>query len=116
VVTPFAAPQAVSTETPLFALTQFGDKFSDIVFTLRNHDAVNKAALYIDRSASGIVSAEDRQIVYISPLHERSFELRDVMWLYWGLSASGDPDAAFPSVNVSWQVLARIRAAPLRAM
>lgn len=107
--TPFAAPAAVSTETPLWALRELGDRFSDVVFTVRNHDAVNRAAMYVEQSESGSVNDEDREILYIAPLRERTFEFRDILRLMFGLTASGDPDAAYPTVNVSFQVLVRLR-------
>lgn len=109
VLTPFAAPQAVSTETPLMALTELGSTYGDLVFVVRNQSAGNQAAFYIDRSESGVVVDADRQTVYVPALSERRLELRDVLSLYWALSAAGDPDGGFPSVNVSWQLLARRR-------
>jgi hypothetical protein len=109
VLLPFAAPVAVSTETPLLALQSWGDRYSDLVVTLRNHDAVNRAALYVEQSESGVVNDDDRETLYVPALKERTIEFRDALRLWWGLAGSGDPEAAFPSVQVSFQVLARIR-------
>ena len=109
IIRAFATPVAVDSETPLLALTGLGLLYKDLAFTLRNHDAVNRAAMYIEQSESGSVSDEEREIVYVAALKERTYEFRDVLRLNWGLTASGDLDAAFPSVNVSWQVTGRLR-------
>lgn len=106
---PFATPTTVSTVTPLMALRTFGDRYVGLAICLRNYDAVNKAALYVDRSESGVAVEDDRQVLYVSPLKERVIEFRDIVRLWWGLSASGDPDAAFPSVQVAWQILGTTR-------
>lgn len=108
-ITAFTAPVTVSTETPLQALAALGRFYSDVIVTLRNHDGANKAALYVDQSESGAVTDADREVIYVDPLKERRVEYRDVLALMWGLSASGDPDGAFPSVNVSFQLLGRAR-------
>lgn len=108
VLYPFAAPQPVSTETPLLAYTQLGRDQADLVFTLRNHGAA-QAAFYVDRSESGVAADADRQTVYVPAGAERRLELRDVLSLNWAMSAAGDPDGGFPSVNVSWQLLGRRR-------
>lgn len=109
IIRAFAAATSVGAETPLLALTELGMLYKDLAFTLRNHDAVNRAALYIDQSESGSVSSEDRSTVYVSALKERTLEFRDVLRLKWGVAASGDPDAGFTAVNVSWQVTGRLR-------
>lgn len=109
VVLAFAAPQSVSTETPLLALAQYGDLHKDLAFTLRNHDVTNRAAMYIEQSESGVVNDEDRETLYIGPGKERTFEFRDILRLQWGLAAAGDPDAGFPTVQVSFQLLGRRR-------
>ena len=109
VIYDFAAAVAVSTETPLLALVELGVEHSDLCFTLRNHDASNPAAFYIEQSESGVVADGDRETVYVEALKERTFEFRDVLRRMWGISAAGDPDNAFPSVNVSWQVVGRLR-------
>jgi hypothetical protein len=106
---PFAPPQTVSTETPLLTLVELGLKHIDVTVTLRNHDAVNQAAFYVDRSESGAVVDADRQTVYVPPLKERRLEFRDVLSLFWALSAAGDPDTGNPSVQVSWQIVTRRR-------
>lgn len=105
----FAAPQAVSTPTPLLALVELGRDYQDIVVTLRNHTAGSQAAFYVNRSESGAVNDADPQTVIVPALSERRLEFRDVLSLWWGLDASGDPDAAYPSVSVSWQIIARRR-------
>lgn len=108
VLNAFAAPQAVSTETPLLAYTELGRDYADLVFTLRNHGVV-QAAFYVDRSESGVAADADRQTVYVPAGAERRLECRDLLSLWWALAAAGDPDGGFPSVNVSWQLLARRR-------
>ena len=109
VIYDFAAEVAVSTETPLLALVELGVEYSDLCFTLRNHSATSAAAFYIEQSESGVVADGDRETVYVEPLKERTFEFRDVLRRMWGVSAAGDPDNAFPSVDVSWQVVGRLR-------
>lgn len=99
----------VSTETPLLALTEWGVFYSDLVFTLRNLDDTNIAALYVDQSESGVVVDSDRDIVYVPPLKERRVEFRDLLALKWSAAASGDPDSAFPPVHVDLQVVGRAR-------
>lgn len=109
VLVPFTTPVAASTETPLLGLTSLGDRYQDLVLTVRNHSGVDRAAMYIEQSESGVVNDDDRETLYINPGKERTFEGRDVMRLFWGLTASGDPDTGFPAVTVSWQLLARLR-------
>lgn len=103
VIVPFAAAVAVSTETPLQALVAWGTSYRDLAFTLRNHDALLNAAFYVDTSESGVVVDSQPTQVIVPPLKEFKLTFRNVLSLYWALSASGDPDAAFASVNVSWQ-------------
>lgn len=109
VVVPFADAAAVSTETPLLALTELGSQYADLVFTLRNHSASELAAFYIEQSESGVVTDDERETVYVAALKERTFEFRNILRLYWGISAAGDPDGGFPSVSVSFQVVGRLR-------
>jgi len=105
----FADAVQVSTESPIMALTEFGSQYRDLAFTLRNHDATNPAAFYLEQSESGVVTDDERDTVYVAPLKERTMEFRDILRLYWGVSAAGDPDNAFPAVNVSFRVVGRIR-------
>lgn len=111
VIYPFATAVTVSTETPLLALTEFGELYADLVFTVRNHHATNTAQFYIEQSESGVVTDEDRESVTVGPLKERRYEFRDILALSWGLTASGAVDAGLPTVNVSWQVVGRRRRA-----
>lgn len=108
VLVDFAAPGSVSTETPLLALTELGVRWGRVWFTLRNHDATNAANAIVDQSESGAVNTELRQQKLVPPLSEATFIFddklgREVARLF-SLSASGDPAAAFPAVNVSWQL------------
>jgi hypothetical protein len=102
---PFAAPVSVSTESVLLTLTALGPDYTRLTFTLRNHDLTNRAAFYVDQSESGLASDEERETVYIGPGKERRITFDQVLSLYWGCSAAGDPDTGFPSVQVSWQVV-----------
>ena len=105
----FAAPQAVSTVTPLYALNDLGNAYRDLIFTVRNHDAALNAAMYVDTSASGVVVDGQPSQVIISPSQEWSIIFRDVLSLYFALSASGDPGGGFAGVNVSFQIAGRYR-------
>jgi hypothetical protein len=109
VIRDFATPTAVSTETPLLVLTEYGALYSCLAVTLRNHDASNRAALYIDQSESGTVNDEERETLYVGALRERTIEFRDILRLMWGVSAAGDPDTGFPSVSISWRLVGRCR-------
>lgn len=103
------SPTAVSTETPLLALTQYGDAYKHLSVTLRNHDNTNKAELYVDRSETGTVKEAKRQLYIVPPASEWTEHFNDIRSLFWGISASGDPDASYPSVNVTWQLVAVLR-------
>lgn len=105
---PFAPPTAVSTPAPLLTLAPLGAEHEDLVFTLRNHGA-SQCVFIVDRSESGVAIDADPQTVYVPAGGERRLELRDVLSLYWSLTASGDPDGGYPSVSVSWQLLVRRR-------
>lgn len=108
IVKPFAAaPTTLTTETVLQVLTDYGKDWPFIAFTLRNHDASDRAAFFLDRSNSGVVAEDERLVYYIAPARERTFEFRESMFRYWGLSAAGDPEASFPSVDVSFQIMGR---------
>lgn len=109
VIIPFTTPGSVSTETPILSLVELGSEYADLVFTLRNHDAANLAAFYLEQSESGVVTDAERETVYVTALKERSFEFRNVLRLYWGIAAAGDPDGGFPTVLVSYQVVGRLR-------
>jgi hypothetical protein len=104
----FAAPTTVSTETPLLALEEMGVLYADLAFTLRNHGAV-PAAFIIEQSEGGVVNDEEREQVYVAAGKERTFEFRNILRRLWGVTAAGDPDGGFPSVDVSFQVIARTR-------
>lgn len=101
----FAAPVTRSTEQALLAFTELGITYSELKFTLRNHDGTNGAVFYIDESESGIAPDEEREAVLVGPGMERSITFRNVLTRYFGLSAAGNPDAGFPSVQVSWQIV-----------
>jgi hypothetical protein len=105
IVYPFASPTTVSTETPLLPLTELGAVYERLTFTLRNHDLTHSAAFYVDQSESGVAADEERRAVVIGAGKERQIALDDVLSLYFGISAAGDPDGGFPSVSVSWQVV-----------
>lgn len=109
VLRPFVAPQNVSTETPLMALTSFGRNYKDLVFTIRNLDPVNKIVVYIDRAQSGVSTNSARDIATVGPLHEGDLVFRDLLSLFWALSAAGDPDGGFPTCSVSWTLVGRRR-------
>jgi hypothetical protein len=105
IVVPFAAPVAVSTEIPLLAFIEWGPFYSQLIFTLKNEDLVKPAAFYLDRSESGVVPSQQRMTVIVGANKEEEFLFADVRSRYFSLSAAGDPDGGFPSVNVTWQVL-----------
>jgi hypothetical protein len=109
VIIPFAAPAAVSTVTPLMALTSLGNIYGDLFFTVRNHDLVLRCAMYVDTSQSGVAADGQPSQVIIQPDTEWTIPFRDVLSLYFALSASGDPEGGFASVNVSFQVAGRNR-------
>lgn len=109
VIVPFTTPVSVSTETPLMSLTELGSEYADLVFTLRNHDATNLVAFYLEQSETGSVNDEEREAVYVAALKERTMEFRDILRLNWGIAAAGNPDGGFPSVLVSFQVVGRLR-------
>lgn len=111
VIVAFSTPTTVSTETPLLALTQLGDVYHDLVFTVRNHHATNTAQFYVEQSESGVVNDEERESATVGPLKERRYEFRNILSLYWGLTASGSADDGYPSVDVSWQLTGRRRRA-----
>lgn len=111
VIYPFASPTTVSTESPLLALTELGELYADLVFTLRNHHATNTAQFYVEQSESGVVTDEDRKTMTVGPLKERRYEFREILSLWWGLTASGAVDSGYPSVSVSWQLVGRRRRA-----
>lgn len=114
VLTDFAAPGAVSTETPLLALTELGPRWAKVWFTVRNHDASNWAEAIVDRSESGSVNDELRQRKRVPPLGETTFIFDDApgreIARMFALAAAGDPDAGNPSVLVSWQLRVQLRA------
>lgn len=113
VLTDFAAATAVSTETPLQALTELGPRWAKVWFTVRNHDATNAAEAIVDRSESGSVNDELRQRKRVPPLGEVTFTFDDSpgreLARMFALSAAGDPDAGSPSVLVSWQLRVQLR-------
>lgn len=113
VLTDFAAAGAVSTETPLLALTELGPRWGKVWFTVRNHDATNAAEAIVDRSESGSVNDELRQRKLVPPLGEVTFTYDDSpgreLARMFALAASGDPAAAFPLVLVSWQLRVQLR-------
>lgn len=109
IIQAFAAPVTVSTETPLWPLTELGPAYDTLTFTMRNHDAVLNAALYVDTSESGIAVASQRNIVIVPPLAEYSIDFSRIMRQFFSISGSGDPDAGFAAVNVSFQVIGMYR-------
>lgn len=109
VITAFAAPVTVSTVTPLQALTDWGAAYADLAITLRNHDGTKQAALYIDTSESGVVVDSTPTQVIVPPLKEYRLIFRDIMSLYWAISASGDPDAGYAAVDISYEVIGLYR-------
>jgi len=104
-ITPFAPKVAVSTETPLETLLDLGGSYERLSFTLRNHDTTKNAALYVDTSESGVVVAAPRNILIIPPLAEATIDFLVVMRRYFSVSASGDPEAGFAAVDVSYEIL-----------
>lgn len=109
VIQAFAAPVIVSTETPLWPLTELGPAYNALTFTMRNHDAALNAALYIDTSESGVVVASQRILVIVPPLKEYSFDFSRVMRRFFSVAGSGDPDAGFAAVSVSFQIIGTYR-------
>lgn len=105
IITPFAAPVSVSTETPLQTLVELGPIYSSLTFLLRNHDVALNAVLYVDTSESGVVVASQRNIVIVPPLKEYPIDFVGVMRRYFSVSASGDPDAGFAAVNISFEII-----------
>lgn len=99
VVTEFAAPVNVSTETPLQTLVDLGPLYDRLTFTLRNHHATLNAAMYVDTSQGGVVVSSQRTIVIVPPLSEYPLDFAGVMRRYFSLSASGDPDGGYAQVN-----------------
>lgn len=112
----FAAAQAVSTETPLLALTEIGVLWSTVWATIRNHHATIPALAVLDRSESGSVNDEMRKLATVPALGEYTFVLDDTpgreLTRMMALSAAGDPDAGYPSITVSWQVRVALRLSP----
>lgn len=105
VITAFAAPQVVSTETPLQTLVELGPAYQKLTFTLRNHNPALNAAFYIDTSESGVVVSAVRNIVVVPPLKEYQIDFEAVMRRFFSVSASGDPDAGYAAVSVSFEVI-----------
>lgn len=109
---PFATPEDVSTERPLLALTGLGVQYEDLVFTVRNHDPTNLVVFYVDHAQSGVATNASRDIISVNPGHEADLVFRDILSLFWSLSAAGDPDSGFPTCSVSWTLVGRRRAYP----
>lgn len=103
------APEAVSTERPLIPLTLLGLRYEDLVFTIRNRSPDHPIAVYIDRSEGGVKADASRDLQTVPADSERQFPYRDVMTLYWSLSAAGDPDNGNPSCDVTWSITGRLR-------
>lgn len=106
---PFAAPENVSTERPLLALTQLGLAYEDLTFTIRNHDGIHLVYFYLDKSESGLVANVSREIITVAAGGEGKFEVHNAMSLFYGISAAGDPDSGSPVTSVSWAVAGRPR-------
>lgn len=115
VVVAFAAPVSVSTVTPLQALVELGNAYSDLMFTVRNHSVTDRCAMYIDTSMSGVVVDGQPTNIIIEAAEEWTVTYRDVLALYFALSASGDPDAGYSAVDVSFQIAGRRRQRTLRS-
>ena len=109
IITDFAAPGNVSTTTPLTGFLDLGPTYLDLVFTLRNHDLTNNAAFYINTSQGGVAPDSTTTEVIVPPNSESTVTFRDVLNRYFELSASGDPNAAFPTVAVSFQIVGKPR-------
>lgn len=111
VIVPFAAPVTVSTVSSLMVLTELGNAFSDLLFTVRNHDVTLSTAMYVYTSEGGVAADGQPSQVIIPPALEWTVPFRDVLSLYFALSASGDPTGGFAAVDVSFQVAGRLRMA-----
>lgn len=111
IIQAFAAPVLVSTETPLWPLTALGPAYDSVTVTMRNHDALLNAALYVDTSESGEVITIPRNIVIVPPLKEYSIDFSRIMRQFFSVSGSGDPDGGFAAVSVSFQIIGTYRLA-----
>lgn len=109
VIVPFAAPASVSTLTPLYSLAELGNSYKDLIFTVRNHDALLSAAMYVYTSEGGVVVDAQVPQAIIPPLDEVTLIFEDVLHLYWALSASGNPNGGFAALNISFQISGRWR-------
>lgn len=105
IISPFAAAQQVSTETPLLTLLELGPTYYSLTFTLRNFDTLLSAALYVDTSESGVVVAAQRNQVIVPPLAEYQIDFPQVMRRFFSVSASGDPSGGFAAVNIAFEVI-----------
>ncbi len=65
--------------------------------------------MYVDTSESGVVVASQRNIVVVPPLSEYAIDFDPVMRRMFSVSASGDPDAGFGAVSVSFEIIGQLR-------
>lgn len=105
----FAAPQPVSTETPLLDLTELGSTYDRLRFVLDNQSA-NTVFLVVEHGETASKADVERRVIAIAPGKQGSIKVRDVDELFWRLAAYSDPDGSYPPSNSRWLVIGWPRA------